>query len=293
MDISISVVIPTLNAANRLPVLLEAISEQTVGPVELIVVDSSSEDGTAELAECFGAKVKSISRSSFNHGLTRHEAFLESNGDIVCFLTDDAVPTSNRYLEELIAPFQDSKVALVSGRQLPKADARRFEQLVREFNYPSESSVRTAADIPELGIKAFFASDVCSAYRRSAYFECGGFGKCSTNEDMLMAARFINTGYKVAYAADAQVFHSHNLTPRQQYRRNKAVGYFLATHKAELCDVEETGEGVRLAKTVAAKLIAERKLLELFTFGVDCVARLAGNRAGKKMAAREEGGNRR
>ena len=75
-------------------------------------------------------------------------ALNESSGDFVCFLTQDAVPVSDDYLKRLVAPMvEDSNIALVSGRQLPKADARRFEQLVRCFNYPDSPSVRSKGDL--------------------------------------------------------------------------------------------------------------------------------------------------
>lgn len=72
--------------------------------------------------------------------------------------------------------------------------------------------------------------------------------------------------------------------PRQQYERNKAVGYFLETHADDLMNVSEIGEGGKLVKRVSAELIREGKIGEFFAFGVDCVARLMGNRAGRSEA---------
>lgn len=279
----ISVVIPTLNAGSEICSLIRKIKGQTVVPDEIIVVDSSSRDDTVRIAQEEGAVIKVIRQEDFDHGGTRHDAFLMTKGDFVLFLTQDAVPASNDYIENLLMPFSDPMVALVSGRQLPKTDARRFEQLVRAFNYPDTSNVRTRDDFGRYGIKTFFASDVCSAYRKSAYIACGGFERpCNTNEDMAIAAAFIRAGYKVAYAADACVYHSHNMTPRQQYDRNKQVGIFLQRHEQLFEGVSETSEGARLVKKVSVQLIHERQFGELFAFGVDCVARLLGNRAGRR-----------
>lgn len=182
---------------------------------------------------------------------------------------------------------EDSDIALVSGRQLPKADARRFEQLVRSFNYPDSPSIRSKSDLEKFGIKTFFASDTCSAYRRSAYLACGGFDRVNTNEDMLMAARFVASGLKVAYEPSAEVYHSHNLTPRQQFARNRAVGMFLESHTDDLMYASEIGEGGRLVKAVSSELLREGRFGELFAFGFDCCARLLGNRAGRRAARRE------
>lgn len=285
----ISVIIPTLNAEHDIEGLLTVLGRQSIQPIEILVVDSASEDRTIELIRKHkGVRLLQIDRQDFNHGGTRDLALRESRGDFVCFLTQDAVPVSDDYLELLVAPMvDDSEIALVSGRQLPKVDARRFEQLVRGFNYPDSSSVRSKRDLKKYGIKTFFASDTSSAYRRTAYLECGGFEHVNTNEDMLMAARFIASGMKVAYEPRAEVYHSHNLTPSQQFARNRAVGFFLETHADDLMQASEIGEGGRLVKAVSSQLLREGNLVEFIAFGVDCCARLLGNRAGRRAARKE------
>lgn len=281
----ISIVIPTLNAAIFIKGLLESLQNQTVFVDEIIVVDSSSTDNTITLASTYDrVKTIVIPRENFNHGTTRHQAFMEAQGDIVCFLTQDALPLNERYLENLLQPFSNCKVALCSGRQRPKDDARKFVRLVQDYNYPKESNLRSISDVDSLGIKAFFASDVCSAYRRTAYLESGGFQEVNTNEDLLMAASFLKNGWLVAYAADAEVLHSHNLSFAQQYERNKEIGFFLETHTFELLGVRETGEGLRLVKSISAKLMHERSVGELLRFGCDCCARVLGNRKGRALA---------
>lgn len=289
MTPSLSVIIPTLNAAGEIDELLTLIEAQTLKPLDILVIDSSSEDGTADkVAKHPRVNFVRVERNEFNHGSTRDMALVRTAGDFVCFLTQDAVPASVHYLERLVEPLLvDSSVALVTGRQLPKADARRFEQLVRGFNYPVWPSVRSKCDLEKLGIKTFFASDVCSAYRRTAYLECGGFDHVNTNEDMLMAARFIASGMKVAYEPRAEVYHSHNLTPSQQFARNRAVGFFLEMHADDLMHASEIGEGGRLVKTVSSQLLREGSFGEFVAFGVDCCARLLGNRAGRRAARNE------
>lgn len=285
----ISVIVPTLNAENDIEGLLASIRSQSLRPIEVLVVDSSSEDRTVEIVQKYhDVRLLQIDRREFNHGATRDMALRKTCGDVVCFLTQDAIPASDHYFERLVAPLaNDCDVALVSGRQLPKPDARRFEQLVRHFNYPDSPSVKSSKDLEKYGIKTFFASDTCSAYRRTAYLECGGFERVNTNEDMLMAARFIAAGMKVAYEPGAEVFHSHNLTPSQQFARNRAVGFFLETHSDDLMRASEIGEGGRLVKEVSLQLLREGSLGEFVAFGVDCCARLLGNRFGRSVAKRE------
>ena len=285
--IKTSIVIPTLNAASLIGILIEKLQNQTIKPDEIIVIDSSSDDETVSIASSYPyVKTIIIPREEFNHGATRHKALMETIGDYICFLTQDAVPSNERYLSNLLAPFDCENVALCTGRQESKKDAYRFVQLVQSFNYSDKPNVRNIDDISSLGIKAFFASDVCSAYRRTAYLECGGFKEVNTNEDMLMAATFLKNGWSVAYVPDAEVLHSHNLSFKQQYERNKEIGLFLETHSSDLMGVNETKEGVRLVWDAGAQLAKERQFGELLRFGSDCLARFMGNRRGRSLAKR-------
>ncbi len=178
---TISVILPTLNPGGQITVLLDKLISQSLSPAEIIVVDSQSDDGTPALVSQYianhtGQNIRfiGIERKDFDHGATRDMALRESNGDFVLFLTQDAMPANKHYIENLMKPFSDEKVALVTGRQIARPDARPAERLVREFNYPEQSHIRDASDIERLGIKAFFASDVCAAYRRSAYLAVEG-----------------------------------------------------------------------------------------------------------------------
>lgn len=280
---SVGLVIPTLNAEKQIKLLLDSILQQSVVPDDILVIDSSSDDNTIKIVNSYpGVRAMTIPREQFDHGGTRHIAFSEVSGDYVLFLTQDAVPADTDYVKKMVQPFSSDQVALVTGRQIPNKGAKRFIQLVQEYNYPPYSMTRVESDIPRLGIKAFFASDVCSAYRRKIYRKVGGFPRpCSTNEDMLICARILRGGYSVVYNADARVIHSHNLSPREQYRRNKAVGHFLNEYSAELNVPSEVSEGRKLVINVSRELIRERKFGELMQFAVDCGARIAGNRIGR------------
>lgn len=292
-DAVISLVIPTLDAEQDIETLLEKLSIQSITIDELVVVDSASDDRTAEIVSAFAeshpnVSLRAIKREDFDHGKTRDKALREwTTGEFVLFMTQDAVPADKHYVDDILKPFEDPMVGVVSGRQLPKADARLFERLVRGFNYPDHSFKRGKDDLLRYGVKTFFTSDVCSAYRRSAYMEVGGFCRTMMSEDMYLAARLVAAGYLVAYAADACVYHSHNLTPKQQYVRNYAVGRFLEEHADVLMGVSEIGEGKKLAMNVGGQLLKGGHVGELCSFGVDCVARLLGNRAGRRDARNE------
>ena len=290
-DPKVSVIIPTLNAEAQLPGLLEMLAAQTRAIHEIIVVDSASDDGTVGICKGNDAvDLIRIERSEFDHGRTRDMALRKSAGDIVVFLGQDAVPANGELLDRLIAPLGEDKVAVSTGRQLPKADASKMERLVRAFNYPERSHIRSKEDVPRMGIKAFFCSDVCAAYDRESYLKLGGFlYPVRTNEDMFFAATAIREGYRVAYAADALVYHSHDLTPGEQYRRNYNQGYEMEKHKDLLGNVEQEKEGKRLVSAVSGELLRRGNILAFAHFGLDCCARLMGSRAGKRAYRREAG----
>lgn len=280
---SVSVIVPTLDAADGIAALLVALKKQTRSPEEILVVDSGSQDGTPELARAHGARVISVPCGQFDHGGTRDAALRQTAGEFVLFLTQDALPADERYIEHLLKPFADERVAAASGRQLPRPDARPYVRAVQQYRYPAQSRVWGAEDREALGIRAYHLSDVCSAYRRSAYEAVGGFPHpLPTNEDMLIAAAFLDSGYRLAYCADAAVVHSHDLTLRQEYRRNVLIGRFLQEYGERLGNPRETGEGLRMVRQVLSQLLRSGHPLECPAFAADCAARLLGSRAGRR-----------
>ncbi|RYQ35874.1 glycosyltransferase [Bifidobacterium pseudolongum] len=288
---NVSVIIPTLNAGTMIDDLLTSLEHQRRVPDEIIVVDSSSDDDTRDLVRRHPeVRLIVIDRKDFNHGGTRDMALRESSGDFVLFLTQDALPESDQYIDAVLAPFKQERVALVYGRQIPRADARPAETLVREFTYGPSSFTITPQDVRRLGINAFRASDVCAAYRRTAYLEVGGFeNPVLTNEDMFIAARLLHAGWHVVYEAQAAVIHSHNFTWRQQYKRNYLQGVEMEKHRDILGSAPITGEGFAMVGHTMKGLLAQGKIIDMGSFFIDCVFRYVGNRKGKidaKRAAR-------
>jgi rhamnosyltransferase len=283
----ISVVIPTLNAKQYLPKQLAALKRQNLSgeELEILVVDSESEDGTTAVAAEYGARILNVSRAQFDHGGTRNLAWRAAKGEYIFFLTQDALPADSDYLAHFLAFFgkYGETLGMVSGRQIPYDNARPGERLTRAFNYPPESNIREASDIERLGIKAFFFSDACAAYRRSFLEQMGGFeSPVLTNEDMLMAARALAAGYKVGYCADAKVYHSHNFSLKQQYRRNFDVAAFLTMYKDEIASGSADGEGIRMVLYTERQLFRGGHFASMCYCILESAAKFLGNRAGKK-----------
>ena len=224
-------IIPTLNAGKIFEKLLEQINNQTLSTKKL-VIDSESTDGTAELAKKFGFEVLKVARKDFHHGATRQFAleYLSRNFfvDVVIFLTQDVLLYDENSLSNLVKIFvEDSEVGLTYGRQLPHIDATFEAKILREFNYPAESQLRIFADKKFLGLKVATASNSFAAYKVEFLQKIGGFPKqVILSEDMFVAAKMLVAGYKIFYNADARVYHSHNYTAMQEFRRYFDIGVF-------------------------------------------------------------------
>jgi rhamnosyltransferase len=219
MNMPVTVAIPTLNAGQDLPRLLQALKEQTV-PYELLVIDSSSSDDTVPVAASFGAKTITVRREDFDHGGTRNLAVQEAKGDFIVFLTQDAVPANEHALEHLLRPFSDPRVAAAYGRQLPNSGASTFAEHLRLFKYPAEARVKGLQDKAAYGIETPFLSDSFSAYRKEALQEVGLFKHgIIFAEDVHAGARLILAGHSIAYVPAAEVYHSHNHTMVEECKR--------------------------------------------------------------------------
>ena len=208
----IDVIIPTYRPDERVVLLVRRLLKQSRRPDHIYLVNTVSESFPKELTEFpEDVIVTHIRPEQFDHGGTRHEAAMRSKAEFLLYMTQDAVPVGEDLIETLYRCFEDEKVGAAYARQLPAPDCHLIERYTRSFNYPPESCVKSAEDLPQMGIKTYFCSDVCAMYRRPIYESLGGFEeKMIFNEDMVMAAKIIQSGYKVAYAAEAKVIHSHN-----------------------------------------------------------------------------------
>lgn len=221
-------VIPTLNGGEKFQQLLGSVSLQLLPLQRKLVIDSGSDDDTVLLAKKFGFEVVSIHRDEFNHGLTRQRAIeMLPEADVAVFLTQDAILADELALSQLVACFDDKTVGVAYGRQLPHKGAMPLEAYARLCNYPGESRVKSLADAGELGIKTAFNSNSFAAYRCDLLQKMGGFpANTILSEDMYVAAKMIVAGWKVAYCAEAQVYHSHGYSLVQEFKRYFDIGVF-------------------------------------------------------------------
>jgi len=280
--LKLSVIIPTLNAGKYLPDLLTKLFAQTIHDKEIIIIDSESDDRTIEIARSYNVRVQSVPRKEFNHGQTRNIAARDASGEFLVFLTQDALPVNNSLLENLMSPLEkDPEIAMSYGRQIAYDHSRTLEKFIRGFNYPDKSMTRGKKDIASLGVKTFFCSNACALYRKDIFWDLGGFRNDTImNEDMDFVYRAVMSGYKVHYAADAQVLHSHDYTLLEQFRRYVDIGVFFANNKNITSSSRNENEGIRYILQASRYLIKNKELNELVYLFLDSFARFLGYRLG-------------
>lgn len=242
----VSIIIPARNGGKYLGQLLEALWEQSVRPGQILVVDSSSNDDSTTICKAFGADLIQIEAQTFDHGGTRNLAADMAKGEILVFMTQDALLKDIEGIKNLIKPLEDPAIAASYGRQMPKEDANPVEKFVRSFNYPLMGMVKGIEDLPTFGIKTFFFSNAFSAIKKGAYEEAGGFPeKTIMDEDMFLAAKLLQRGYKIAYQADAVVYHSHSYSLATQFKRYFDIGVFFNRNRWIKNLTRPEGEGIR------------------------------------------------
>jgi len=258
----VTIIIPTYNASKYLPSLLTKLKSQTFRNYELMIVDSSSNDDTVNIARAHQADVMTIPQSQFDHGGTRTLAAKKAKGDILVYLTQDALPYNEYAIENIIKPFtDDKKIGAAFGRQVPYPGASVFAEHLRSFNYPDTSYTRVLEDRKNYGIKTAFLSNSFAAYRKSVLEEIGYFKSgLPFGEDACAGAKILLKGYKIAYVAEAIVLHSHNYTVWQDLKRYFDMGTFHRTENWLLDEFGKAeGEGIRYAKSEIKFLLKKRR----------------------------------
>ena len=283
---TVDVIIPAYHPGKEFATLIKRLEKQSV-PIHRIIVMNTEESMWNKEWEKLSdvMEIHHLAKSEFDHGGTRAQAAELSDADVMIFKTQDAMPADRELLAELLKALeQDEYIAAAYARQLPNAECSFVERYTRAFNYPDRSAVKTKKDMDQYGIKTFFCSNVCAAYKKDIYQKQGGFVRRTIfNEDMIYAGGLIQAGYGIAYAAEAKVIHSHNYNCMQQFHRNFDLGVSQAEHPEIFEGVPSEGEGMRLVKKTLSHLVRSEKIWLIPGFVMQCAGKYAGYLAGKNF----------
>jgi rhamnosyltransferase len=296
---SVSVVIPTKNAGPDLDQVLAMLSRQEVeAEPEILVVDSGSNDETEEICRRYPVRFEQIKPKEFGHGRTRNLGVSRTRGDIVCLLTQDAIPADTRLLRNLTRHFDQEDVAGIVGRQVPRPDAsvltaRDVNGWILGSADPRISRITSQNEFESLSpADKYFLSafdNVCSAIRRSVW-ERIPFPDVLFGEDVEWGYRALRCGYAIVYEPKAMVYHSHERSIGYQFRRMMADHYRLR----ELFGLETVPTALHIPGSVARQMVADAwdllraeapprtRLKELLRLPARCGAHVLGQYLGAR-----------
>ena len=258
----VDVIIPVYRPEReKLTKLIDWLNKQTVKPshvffMQTLVEEKEDEEVLQMLQKAENVEIVPIEKKDFDHGGTRNKGAALSKADYM----QDAVPVDAYLIENLVQAMEEEEAATAYGRQLPDDTVGVIEHYTREFNYPAKSYVKSQKDLETMGIKTYFCSNVCAMYRKDVYEKMGGFVLHTIfNEDMIMASKVIQAGYKIAYVAEAMVIHAHKYTYRQQFTRNFDLAVSQRQYHEIFDAVKSESEGMRLVKNTMKYLFRHGK----------------------------------
>ena len=260
----IQIIIPVYKPDSKLLVLLRQIKKQTIKNIPLLIIDSGSNDEYKTEIEDMNCLVKKIDAKTFNHGGTRQMgADMFPDKDIYIYLTQDAILADEYAINNIVKVFDNDNIGCAYGRQLPHKGATIFAIHARLFNYKNKSYIYTIKDKEKYGMKTAFNSNSFAAYRRKALKDVGGFPTDTIlSEDMYVTAKMLLKNWSVAYCADAKVYHSHNYTIWQEFKRYFDIGVFHA-REAWIREIfgKAEGEGKNFVVSEVKMLMKNNPLL--------------------------------
>lgn len=282
-SISVDVIIPVYKPDKKLERLLDMLSRQSVPVQRIILMNTGVREFPKRLLRIHpGIEFHQVDKEEFDHGGTRHRAAGFSTAEYLLYMTQDAVPKDEYLVEHLAEAFLTPEVKAAYARQLPADRCSELERYVRSFNYPPQGRIKTKKDLPQMGIKAFFCSNVCAMYEKKTYEELGGFTRHTIfNEDMIYAGGLIKAGYAIAYVEKARVVHSHNYNGRQQFCRYFDLAVSQAEHPEIFGGVSSEDEGVRMVIKTAGHCIRIGKPWLIISLIIQSGCKYIGYRLGK------------
>ena len=239
MKYDATVCILTYNGQEFLTSLLDSVyAQKSEKSYEILVIDSGSNDQTLEICNNYkNLRMIEIDNSEFGHGKTRNFAINSCDSEFILFLTQDAVPASDEWLDAMLEPFDISpQVSCVFGKQIPRPDCivnvkREVDSVFKSFGDDGSISLqRKNSLVARLGIANNFFSDVNSALRIKNAKEIP-YIDVNYAEDQTLGRDHLDAGWIKAYAPLGSVYHSHNYRPKKYFYRkfDEVVGLYEAT----------------------------------------------------------------
>ena len=273
----ISIICPLYNAENYIEDLYFSIKKQKdvcIEEIKFILTESS--DNTEDKLKNLQCNYKKISKQEFSHSLVREKAAFEAKGEILVFITQDIKIVDEYWLYHLTKDIITGKCEAAFSRQIGYEE-HKVERYTREINYPAEKRIVSKDDIDRLGLMTFFFSDASSSISKDIFIKLNGYDNKNlpTNEDMYFAYKLIMNGYRIEYAADSKIIHSHDLSFKETLKRYKDIGKFFDENKY-LTEYSAGERGLTVLKYIVKRSIEDKKPLIIIDSIINFAARFIG-----------------
>lgn len=273
----ISIICPLYNAENYIEDLYFSIKKQKdvcIEEIKFILTESS--DNTEDKLKNLQCNYKKISKQEFSHSLVREKAAFEAKGEILVFITQDIKIVDEYWLYHLTKDIITGKCEAAFSRQIGYEE-HKVERYTREINYPAEKRIVSKDDIDRLGLMTFFFSDASSSISKDIFIKLNGYDNKNlpTNEDMYFAYKLIMNGYRIEYAADSKIIHSHDLSFKETLKRYGDIGKFFDENKY-LTEYSAGERGLTVLKYIVTRSIEDKKPLIIIDAIINFAARFIG-----------------
>lgn len=236
----LSILIPVKNEAGNITKCLSGIFSQDIpDQLEVILIDSGSTDSTLEEAGVFPVRIVCIRPEEFHHARTRNLAASLASGEYLVFLAGDAFPASDTWLKAMIANFSDPLVGAVYGRHIPKPGSQMERQQALGTLYGGAKIVKEPRSKGHLGYRYYLFSTVNCAIRKDIWEATKFPDTLKIGEDIGIAKRILDGGWRIIYEPQAAVFHSHDYPAGHLFKRYFDLGgwFFASSHARVRGDV--------------------------------------------------------
>lgn len=277
----VEIICPLYKAEKYIENLNKALlNQKNIKLDKITYVLTKSNDSSEDLLKKISANYFVIEQKDFSHSLTREKYAKQSQSDIIVFITQDIEIEREDWLFELVKPIINEEAEASFSKQISKFN--NIEKYTREKNYPEKSYIVDKNSIDSFGLQTFFFSDASSAIKRKIFEKLNWYDEKNlpTNEDQYIAYKLIMNGYRIKYCANSIVYHSHNFTLAELYKRYYNTGLFYK--KENYLDKYGTNKsGGELAMYIFKRAIQDRNWKVLLRYLPDMLVRFIGMKVGK------------
>jgi glycosyltransferase involved in cell wall biosynthesis len=249
---TVSVIVPTYNAAATIDECVRSLFElRYPSPkLEVVVVDNGSRDGTAAAVSRYGQRILLLLERKRGAAAARNAGLARARGEVVAF-TDADSTVHPEWLRHIVTPLQDPGVGIAGGSILAGPGANEIERFGERIH---DHRRAIEEQRPPYAVTGNWAS------RRDLLCDLGGFDeRFRRGQDVDLSFRTIQAGYRLAFVAEALVYHRNESTLAGLFREGFVHGFHgvhaRRRHKAFLRQYGHGRGGRPHYSDIAARLL--------------------------------------